>query len=452
MAKRILVNQQALSALGAEQLAALLIELAEGDVVLKRRLRMALAGPKQAAHEVRKRLDTIRRAKSFIGWDKTPAIARDLRGQLATITDIVAPEDQTEALALLWQFMALATPLFERADDSNGALGDAFYAGLEALPALAAGMDVMALAEATFQALQDSAYGQYDEIIPRLAEALGPHGLAALKAKVQALDVPAKPEQISASHLKYFIGSALQDIADAEGDVDAFIAQYDATSRTMPGIAADIAARLLAAGRADEALAALDATSRDTAHWPEWHSTRLEVLETLGRLDEAQTQRWQRFKSALSADDLRAYLKRLPDFEDFEVEEKALDYAARFQPLDSALDFLRQWPALERAAALVLQEGNRLNGNAYTVLTPLADALSARYPLAATLARRAMITYALDKARASRYRYAARHLLECESLKAQISDYSTFPSHEDFTRQLRENHGRKVKFWDLVAV
>lgn len=91
MAKRIIVNQQALESLGAEPLAVLLMDLAEGDVVLKRRLRLALAGPEQAVHVVLKRLATIRRSKSYIEWDKAPEIARDLLGQLATITGKVAP-------------------------------------------------------------------------------------------------------------------------------------------------------------------------------------------------------------------------------------------------------------------------------------------------------------------------------------------------------------------------
>ena len=42
---------------------------------------------------------------------------------------------------------------------------------------------------------------------------------------------------------------ALKDIADAMGDVDAFIAQYDPATRKVPKIAAEIAARLLVAGR-----------------------------------------------------------------------------------------------------------------------------------------------------------------------------------------------------------
>jgi hypothetical protein len=56
------------------------------------------------------------------------------------------------------------------------------------------------------------------------------------------------------------VRSALQDIADAQGDVDAFIAQYEEPVRKVPKIAAKIARRLLAAGRAEEAWQTIEET------------------------------------------------------------------------------------------------------------------------------------------------------------------------------------------------
>lgn len=80
---------------------------------------------------------------------------------------------------------------------------------------------------------------------------------------------------------------ALKDIADAMGDVDAFIAQYDPATRMVPKIAADIAARLLAAGRAADALGFVERAEVDKARWisPEWQDARLAVLEALGCIE-----------------------------------------------------------------------------------------------------------------------------------------------------------------------
>jgi hypothetical protein len=44
----------------------------------------------------------------------------------------------------------------------------------------------------------------------------------------------------------------------------------------------------------------------------------------------------------------RAYLKRLPNFEDFEVERKAFEIAATHRSVDTALEFFVAWPNLQR--------------------------------------------------------------------------------------------------------
>jgi hypothetical protein len=97
---------------------------------------------------------------------------------------------------------------------------------------------------------------------------------------------------------------------------------------------------------------------------------RLDVMDALGRKDEAQDFRWQCFERALNGAHLRAYLKRLPDFEDLEAEERAISYALRFPSVHQALAFLVSWPALDKAAALVLERSRELDGNHYEILSP----------------------------------------------------------------------------------
>ena len=74
-----------------------------------------------------------------------------------------------------------------------------------------------------------------------------------------------------------------------------------------------------------------------------------------------------------------------------------------------------------------------------------------RHPLAATLLRRAMIEDTLDGAKSKRYRHAARHLAECQSLASFISDYGQFETHTGFVARLRGKHSRKAGFWTLVS-
>src|SRR5690606_39696764 len=55
----------------------------------------------------------------------------------------------------------------------------------------------------------------------------------------------------------------------------------------------------------------------------------------------------------LSGEHLRAYLKRLPDFEDIGAEERAMAHAMAYPSLLHALQFFLDWPALDRAAELL---------------------------------------------------------------------------------------------------
>ena len=477
MASKKTLNAKNLEVLGATRLADLLIEISTGSAVAKRRLRLELAGaqsPKEAGREVAKRLTSIARARSFVNWRNRKALVTDLESQVRAIKEQIAPADPAEALSLLWRFMQVANPVFERCDDSSGIVIGVFHDACVLLGeiALAGGTSPEALAEAALDALCDNGYGQYDGLISILAPALGEEGLTALKRLVEAMAatpvlVPPKSDWEAVGYGSHgttyahemeerarqsVVRMALIDIADATGDVDGFIAQYNPTTRKVPKIAAEIAARLLATGRTEDALGFIDRAEITDARWipHEWQEVRLEVLEALGRSAEAQAFRWACFEEGLSIDHLRDYLKRLPDFDDVEAEEKAMAHALVYPGFLSALDFLTTWPALDKAAELIVRREDEIDGDHYEHLLPAAEALSDRYPLAATLALRAMIEFALTKARSKRYIHAASHLAQCAEFSRQIHDFGALENHATYVARLRHDHGRKYGFWGHV--
>jgi hypothetical protein len=479
MASKTTLNATNLEALGAERLAQLLIEISTGDATAKRKLRLALAGaqsPKEAAREITKRLTSIARARTFVDWQNRKPLVADLEMQHRAIIEQIAPHDPDEALMLLWRFMALARPVLERCDDSSGVVIDIFHRACADLGAvaLAARPDPGALAERVLDALQDNGWGQYDGLIAIVAPALGPAGIARLKELVEELGrtpVPVPPKnqwkavgwgsdgtfyahEMEERFRQRAVKMALQDIADAQGDAEAFIAQYEPHVRKVPKIAAEIAQRLLAAGRAGDALGFIERAEVKPDHWipQEWQDTRIEVLEALDRKDEAQAFRWACFERDLTSTYLRAYLKRLPDFEDIEAEERALAYAAAHPSLLTALWFFLEWPAPDRAARLLIDRHAEIDGNHYEFLVPAAEALEEKHPLAATLALRGMIDFTLTKARAKRYGHAARHLATCAALASRIEDFAPFETHLAYAARLREEHGRKSGFWSEVGV
>jgi hypothetical protein len=477
MASKTTLNAKNLKALGAARLSELLIEVTKGDAEAKRRLRFELAGNQSAAEvarEVRKRLTTIGRSQSFVDWHKAKALVKDLNLQRSTIVSKIAKDEPQEALELMWRFMGLAGSVVERCDDSGGALIYVFHEACAELGkiAVAASREPTALADQVFDALAENDYGQYDYLIEQMAPALSDKGLDHLKQLFTTLSAqpipqadnkdrevigyatsgPIYADDYAARHRETTVRLALQTIADMQNDVDAYIAQQSDEAKAMPRVAADIAARLLAVGRPEEAWTAVNAADLKSAGWipMEWELIRVEVLEALGRGGEAQEYRWTCFEQSLSVNHLRPYLKRLPDFDDIEAEERAMVHVLQYPSIHQALSFLINWPALDRAAELVLHRARGLDGDHYHLLTPAADALEGKHPLAATLLRRALIDFALEEARSSRYRHAARHLLECQSLAGSIEDYGPFETHEAYRDRLRVEHGRKSSFWSLV--
>lgn len=477
MASKSTLNAKNLEALGAECLAQLLMEISAGDAAAKRRLRLALAGaegPREAAREIAKGLASIARARALVDWQNRKPLVKDLETQRRAILEQIAPHDPGEALALLWRFMGLATPVFERCDDGSGTVIDIFHQACADLGevAKAAAPDPKALARQVLEALQDNGFGQYDGLIVIMGPALGPAGIGHLKSLVEALGrtpVPVPPKsawhvigwggggplhahELAARARRRVVEMALKDIADVQGDVEGFIAQYDPKIRRVPKIAAEIAWRLLAAGRARDALGFIERAEVNAARWipPEWQDARLVVLEALDRKEEAQAFRWACFARDLSVEHLRGYLKRMPDFEDIEAVQRAMAHAAAHPDLPAALVFFLSWPSLDHAARLLVGRHDEIDGDHYEVLAPAAEALSERHPLAATLALRAMIDFTLSKARSSRYGHAAQQLATCADLAGAVEDFAAFPTHEAYVARLKGEHGRKSGFWSQV--
>jgi hypothetical protein len=471
MASKKTVTLDNLAALGPERLAAILIGLSDDDAEVKRRLRLELAtqvGGDTVAAEISKRITALGSARFLVDWQKRRDFLKDLDLQRSMIVDRVAQTRADLALDLMWRFMDLAEPVINRVDDSNGSVGDVFRSACEDLGAIAlkARPDPVRLADRVLTALLANDYGVYDGVVTTMLPALGEAGTAHLKSRLAQALASQSGKAAGRGGRASAVRNALQDIADGQADVDAYIALVPSEERSMPYMGAEIGRRLLAAGRTTEAVAALekarpklrtgkakhdDLYLDGDVHDNPWEEAYIEALDATGRGEEAQRLRWAAFEARLSSTQLRAYLKRLPDFEDVEAEERAMKHALGFGSFSAALDFLRGWPNQARAAQLVLARASEIDGNMYYLLDPAAQLIEHKSPLAATLIRRAMIEDTLDGAKSTRYKHAARHLLECSSLARGIQDFRAIETHEVFVGRLRTKHGRKTGFWAQVT-
>lgn len=443
MAGKRTLNAHNLQTLGAAALAELLIEVSTGNAVIQRRLRLALAaagGAEEAAQEVRKRLAAIARSTTFIDSGKRKALLADLEAQQQAISGPIATANPALAVALQGRLLELADGVLDRCSDATGAVIGLFQRGVSTLATLAtaAASSPDTLVALAADLLQDNGYGQFEGLIPALAPLLGAAGLRQLQ---EALLERGGVDRFT-----------MEQLLQGQGDLDAYLELFEPSQLRWPATAAEVAGQLLRGGRAAQALAVLDQASQatQTLEAEQWHTTRIAVLEALGRSEDAQQHRWQVFAKTLSIPLLRDYLRQLDDFADVEAEERAFAVAEHHPEPLVALHFLVSWPSLPRAARYAIAHCRHWDGEAYEIYERAAERLCADHPLAATVLLRVMVVFALATGRTKRFRYAAEHLRQCERLEARIDDWQGFLSHASFAGRLRETFSQTWRFWQLV--
>lgn len=432
------VSAANLAALGAERLAALLLEAGNADPALKRRLRMELAaevGAADLAFEIDKRLATIGGSRARVSWRKRPALLADLKTLLRIITDRLAAADTRLGLDRLVAWFDLYPDLTVRVSDAKGELPLMFDDATADLAAVAsaAGPDVAApvLVEALSTRLNPWA-----SWVGRAAPALDP-----ILARRVLAGVGKGPKPTGRLAL------VVRKLADRAGDLDAWLHAIGEEEARKPDVGAEIARRLALGGRPAEARAALDA-ARDAgapkSRWskpapPEppsdaWTVAEIAVLDAEGRKDDAEQARWARFARTLSADDLKVLLSGLADFDDVAALDRAFEIAAHHPDAMAGLAFLIDWPAVREAAALVMARASEIRGG--HVDAPLwASRLAGRYPLAALVLMRARAR-SLVVLGAGLTEEARDALAEAEAFAASLSDLDPLPTHNAFAAEL----------------
>lgn len=355
------LNAANLAALGADRLGDLLMQAADGDALLKRRLRLVLAAEAGVEHltvELDKRLTALASARARVSWRKRPDLLRDLDMLRRAVVDDLAPRAPVAGLDRLIAWFDLFRGLTLRVKDPRGEMTAAFEAAAPDLWTVArtALMDQVAM-ERLAAAIERHPL-DYARWIGAAGEALTPELAQALLA---VMDTGSGVRGAR---------TAIRRLADRAEDLDLWLSLVTPDEQGSPDFAAAAARRLLAAGRVAEARQALEAALKPSAAnrrftfgrspaagppplTPAWEAASIDLLDAEGRKAEAQDLRWVLFERDLSAPALRAYLARLPDFDDVEALDRALAHAATHADFEAALGFLMDWPAHREAAALV---------------------------------------------------------------------------------------------------
>ena len=478
MARKPALSTETLTALGAEKLAELVFDEAQGNAGFKRRVNAALAGksgPVAIAKLIDRRLSGLERARSFVDWEKARAFREDLQGLCDSITKELAPADPTLGAARLLRFIATHDQVFQRVDDSSGRLQDVYWQAIEAMGTVAERIPASDLPADIMSALGDTDHGYLksvsERVIPHLSTEMLARWDADLVERIAERDAAEAEQRVSGRWFLSMTGQwreIRQLIAACGGDLDVLIT----IEREKPESNQDtlgIAARLLEHGRAEEALdwarrggpkahiarhGLYDGDDEDyVEHSPAVRQASVEarILVALGRKDEAASIRWARFRETLAPNLLREHLKALPDFEDMEAEEQAMLHALSHPDTIAPLHFFLTWPRRDLAAKLIVERYADWSGQDWHILPKIADLLRHEHPLAASVLYRALLDDILGRARSKAYGHGAKYLAQLDLLAAEADADPARPEgytpHPEWREKLRADHGRKSAFW-----
>ena len=441
----------------AGNLVDVLLELAKDHEAVQARLaRMQLADrPDKLAAGFRKTLSGWRRSTRFYGYREARELGHMLEHWLEQVARELLPKDPPAAVLLFEAFIEADAAWFDRADDSDGVIGDAVRAACRHWLQAAAHCETPrdAWPDRLLKLHEADQYGARDELLRSaglLLDESAQRGLVArLESRLeQALE--ASPGEKSPPMEVFRISGALSLLSESLRDPDVKVrASLRYSPNPNPVQRQDFVRAYLDADRPADALAWLQAP------WGHLEDCRQDLLadalERLGRFEESSPIRQRMFERTLSNFHFQRWLEHLPEPERAEAVAHARKLALAHDDLTAAATLLLQLGDVDAAEGRLIAEPGRLDGKDYGRLVPLAKALrAADCARGETVVYRALLRGILDRAYARAYGHAARYWARLVEIAGSGVGLLPLPSHEDFEAEIRARHGRKSAFWASV--
>lgn len=451
---QVFVRQQ-----DAAALASVLLELAEDHIAVRDRLvRLQRSNdPKALAAGFRKTLTGWRRSTQFMAYSQARGFGRELEAWLGQIERELMPQDSAAALALAEEFIEADAVFFDRADDSDGAIGDAVRAGCRlwlhaASHCESPGTEWPGRISALVAADE---YGAREELLRGANLLLSQEALRGLAASYEAqLDaalaqpVPGK-ERLNWAAAK--AAAAVTLLSEALRDPDVLVrAVLKRSPSPNPVQKQSLVQAYLEYDRPEGALRWLEGS------WAHMEGSRqrlhAQVLTRLGRSGEAAAIRQRIFEDTLAVSDLHDWLEMLPPREQPTAIEHARTLAIKHaDPVVVARLLLDIGDETGAEAALTVAT-DRIGGGDYATLVPLAKQLEERgRSTGATAVYRALLVAILERGYTPAYRHAARYWARLQALAQKCSGHMPLEPPEAFEARIRIQHGRKSSFWAHVS-
>ncbi len=439
-------HREKLAAMGAKRLADVLMELARRNDAADNMVERMVATPEENIKRFKVKLTGLKRSRRFIRWGESAAFARKLNDLLEDLQAAVT--DPRTGAELVAAFYECDSGALGNCDDSSGHVGDVFrFDARELFVAYASRcVDKEWLGKLVLKVSRKDDYGVRDALIDAAAEYLPEPVMRNLVTRFQMLADKESDEYVRRHWLR-LVESLARQLKDAPLFERTRLAFWGSLSTAA---CVDIARVYLESGDAQMALTWLGKCPATESHYADEHDELLlEVHGRLGNRTEQAEVAWRMFRRCRSLASLRRLLAVIGADRKDEVlagETTAILGGERFSTVDAA--FLVAIERFDAAEAYLFKHAERLNGDDYSGLVPLAEAMEQNgRSQCASLLYRALLDSILRRAQTRIYLHGVRYLRRLDKLAATIRDWRSMESHAAYVAGLRLHHGRKSSFW-----
>ncbi len=415
-----------------------------------------MAGPRRDTFE--RIIEATLLPDVFVGDDASWEFVRDLEAVREQIRRAIDEPGQEARRAVAWLelFIAGCYEKSEEIDDSSGLFGSfvvtLFCDWIRARQA--AGAPAFDTVRMLLSWIERDQYGYCFQIEESAVAVLDAAGLAALEQAVQEPSGSEAAEPVAASERIVF----LKAIHRARGDIPAYSQLCASIGGPTPADCETLARMLLAHRQAEDALAWVErglALAEQPRCWGNESASllprlRREILQTLGRSEEALASAWEAYQRAPSTFSYEDLMNFVAKGERAEWHAKALaaldgaDLATRIRIFLATREWARLASAVESASR------DALASLSHTVTEPAARKLERSHPLLAAKLHAAMAIRILDARKSAYYAAALQNLENARNLLLREGRAAEWRALAD---ELRSAHRRKTSFlpgFDLV--
>jgi len=447
-----------LKAKGAGALVEMIMDLAERDPALFRKLDVAAtavnADDKTVEARLRKAIDEATRTRGFVDYREAADWADGVESALDAVGDLVSAGRAGLALKLVGWAIGRIERAIEEVDDSDGHCGALLERArdIHLAAACAARPDPMALARDLFAREIGDGYGTFDGAVALYAGALGEEGLAEYRRLAAEAWAKLPPRAGGAHGRREYIAGyeplkrILDFFAEREGEVDMRIA-LRAKDLSSPWSYLQLAEFCRAQGRVEEALRRAEEglwLFEDDRPDERLVFFAVDLLTQAGRTSDAEARLWGAFEKAPSLE-LYARLSKLGGTAArrrvLEFLETRLAEETRGQDhhlSDLIVRILAQEKSFDEAWAAV-----RRHGASMGVKETLARASEATHPSEAVDVYAARVDGLADVGGNSAYAEAAKLIARMAALRSAAEQAA-------YVAALKTRFGRKRNLMKLL--